>query len=154
MTVSSRLMTFSRETVSNSNFCLERKIPTGQKVKIWGNLSQYFSSFLLGLVSRLVLWLFVSRPNRRDCLVSSCDLAVSISSRLVTFVSLPALGETFPFSHSLANYGHNPALLPPSCKYASALIKKNFGHDSVGLGLVLSFSLSPKHGFTVQDRSQ
>ena len=49
---------------------LSRKKNTEQKVKILGNLSQFFSSFLLGLVSRLVLWLFVSRPNSRDRLVS------------------------------------------------------------------------------------
>ncbi len=63
----------SRDFVSRDGLeltFLSRKKNAGQKVKIGGNLSKKNSAFLLGLVSRLVSWLFVSRPNSRDHLVS------------------------------------------------------------------------------------
>ncbi len=54
ISISSRLVTLSREMVSNSNFCLKGKIPRKKTKfgKIWVNI---FFSFLLGLVYRLVL---------------------------------------------------------------------------------------------------
>ncbi len=96
------------DTVSKKIFCLEEK--KTKNINIWVKILGEILR-LMYLVSHLVSWVLVSRQIGRDRLVSCLVSwpAVSISSRLVTFVSLPALPKV--------QFG------PPAVRYNASIVR-------------------------------